>query len=162
MQPLVMTNFHLWPQFLSTHILQAFVHVWENYREEADWFIKADDDTYVIMENLKWVLFKNSMWSLLLQRSFEELQQQNANPFRSQIQVSRGRSRHLSWKWTNFSGIHGWRVWICPLKGIQKFLNPWHSDFYKKKPFSPILFPGCSWNVCGGGESKKSLPGRGF
>ena len=33
--------------------LQAFVHVWENYREEADWFIKADDDTYVIMENLK-------------------------------------------------------------------------------------------------------------
>merc|ERR1712109_429458 len=32
---------------------QAFVHVWENYREEADWFIKADDDTYVIMENLK-------------------------------------------------------------------------------------------------------------
>ena len=36
-----------------THIFQAFVHVWENYREEADWFIKADDDTYVIMENLK-------------------------------------------------------------------------------------------------------------
>ena len=38
--------------FLSFY-LQAFVHVWDNYREEADWFIKADDDTYVIMENLK-------------------------------------------------------------------------------------------------------------
>ena len=38
--------------FLS-FFLQAFVHVWDNHREDADWFIKADDDTYVIMENLK-------------------------------------------------------------------------------------------------------------
>ena len=33
--------------------VQAFTYVWEKHREEADWFIKADDDTYVIMENLK-------------------------------------------------------------------------------------------------------------
>ena len=33
--------------------VQAFAYVWENHREDADWFIKADDDTFVIMENLK-------------------------------------------------------------------------------------------------------------
>jgi len=32
---------------------KAFTYVWENHREDADWFIKADDDTFVIMENLK-------------------------------------------------------------------------------------------------------------
>ena len=32
---------------------QAFAYVWENHRDEADWFLKADDDTFVILENLK-------------------------------------------------------------------------------------------------------------
>ena len=26
---------------------EAYRHVWENYRDKADWFMKADDDTYV-------------------------------------------------------------------------------------------------------------------
>ena len=25
---------------------EAFRYVWNNYRDEADWFMKADDDTY--------------------------------------------------------------------------------------------------------------------
>ena len=37
----------------SQDFVQAFTYVWENHREDADWFIKADDDTFVIMENLK-------------------------------------------------------------------------------------------------------------
>ncbi len=45
-----------------THLTQksilAFLFVYENYFNDFDWFVKADDDTYLIMENLKEFLRK--------------------------------------------------------------------------------------------------------
>ncbi|XP_016954658.1 uncharacterized protein LOC108027652 [Drosophila biarmipes] len=34
----------------------AFQHAYENYGQEADWFFKADDDTYAVLENMRQLL----------------------------------------------------------------------------------------------------------
>lgn len=37
---------------LTKKTMLAFTYIYQNYFDEADWFLKADDDTYVIMDHL--------------------------------------------------------------------------------------------------------------
>jgi len=51
---------------------QAFEYVYKHHLDDADWFVKADDDTYMIIENLRYLLKnKNSSTPIFFGHKFK-------------------------------------------------------------------------------------------
>ena len=44
---------------LTDKVFRTFMYVYERY-PDFDWYVKADDDTYMIVENLRWFLSQNN------------------------------------------------------------------------------------------------------
>ena len=43
-------------QYLTNKTVAMFDHAYTEYKDSIDWFLKADDDSYIIMENLRHLL----------------------------------------------------------------------------------------------------------
>ncbi|KAJ8318826.1 hypothetical protein KUTeg_003917, partial [Tegillarca granosa] len=85
-------------QHLTAKTVQAFLYCYVHYGKHFDWFVKADDDTYIIAENLRYFL------------SFQNPNEQIYFGFKFRTHVKQG----------YFSGGAGY---VLSKKALQKFAS---------------------------------------
>jgi glycoprotein-N-acetylgalactosamine 3-beta-galactosyltransferase len=58
-----------------SRLREAMQYVYNNHINDFDWILKTNDNTYMVMENLKWLLYQyNADWPLVVgQRLLNEV-----------------------------------------------------------------------------------------
>lgn len=135
--------------------IRAFQYIHENHIDEAEWFLKADDDTFVVIENLRYVLSKyDPEKPLYLGRRFTPFIQQGymsggAGYVLSKEALKRFVAGFKSGECDHFSTIEDMALGKCmetmkvepadsrDLKGRQTF-HPYPPDYYLiRQPLRP-------------------------
>jgi hypothetical protein len=50
-----------------TRLREAIGYIYQHYYDEYDWFLKTNDNTFVVMENLRWLLHQyDTDWPVVL------------------------------------------------------------------------------------------------
>ncbi|CAB1330143.1 unnamed protein product [Coregonus sp. 'balchen'] len=70
--------------------IRAFHYALEHHGNDADWFLKADDDTFIVVDNLRWVLSNHTPEEpLYFGKRFKPYAKQGLHEWRSRICVER-------------------------------------------------------------------------
>ncbi|KAK6308438.1 hypothetical protein J4Q44_G00217090 [Coregonus suidteri] len=68
--------------------IRAFHYALEHHGNDADWFLKADDDTFIVVDNLRWVLSNHTPEEpLYFGKRFKPYAKQGLHEWRSRICV---------------------------------------------------------------------------
>ena len=91
---------------------RGFDYCYQHHREEYDWFLKADDDTFMVIENLKEFL-----------RNFDTNKPIHFGHHFKYLGVRPTCSYTPEPDRKCIAGLLCWRCWLCPVKGGSEEAN---------------------------------------
>ncbi|XP_075707191.1 glycoprotein-N-acetylgalactosamine 3-beta-galactosyltransferase 1-like [Rhinoderma darwinii] len=154
--------------------IQAFQYIHEHYLDQADWFLKADDDTYVVMENLRFMLSEySSDLPIYFGKRFKPFVKQGymsggAGYVLSKESLNRFVEGFLSGNCTHRSAVEDLELGQCmETMGVvpgdtrdhkdRETFHPFTPEYHLTSHFSAIYFDYCFYPVVEGSQCCSDL-----